>query len=49
MIVEQSLGVQLAHICSMVFELCVRETKEERKKEKGKSKIEIFTFNFLDC
>ena len=48
MILKQLFSVQIARIHLTVFELCVREKKEEKKKER-KNKIENFTFSFLNC
>ena len=45
LVVEQLLGVQIVCICHTVSELHLREKKKEGKK----NKIEIFTFNFLNC
>ena len=41
MIVVQLFGVQVVQICRIIFELCV--------KQKKKDKVEVFTFDFLDC
>ena len=45
-----SFGVQIVHICCMLFEFCVREKKKkkkERKKEERRTKWK-FVFDFLD-
>ena len=50
MIVEHSFGVWSVCIRRIVFELSLKEKREERKKKRTKkNKIEIFAFNFLDC
>ena len=50
MIVEHLFGVWIACIRRILFELCLIEKKEEeRRKMTKKNKIQIFTFNFLDC
>ena len=50
----QSFGVRFVCKCLILIELCESEKKKEvRKKERGKkeekNKIDIFTFDFLDC
>ena len=41
---EQSFGVQIVCMHCTVFELCMRERKERKK-----TKIEIYKFDFVDC
>ena len=54
MSVVQSFGMQIVCIGLILFELCVSEKKKEEESKKKvrrrkKNKIEIFTFNFLNC
>ena len=41
---------QIVRICCILFELCLmKKKKEEEERRKKNNKIEIFTFNFVDC
>ena len=45
MVVQHSFDVGIIRIRCIVFELCLIEKKNNNKKKK----IEIFTFDFLNC
>ena len=45
MVVEHSFDVWIVRLRHILFEFCLMEKKKERRK----NKIEIFTFDLLDC
>ena len=51
MIVEHSLGIWIIRISHVHFDLCLMENgeEEEERRRKKNNKIEIFTFDFLNC